>query len=96
MGVKQDKRNRNKIVYNMNCNQYSRNPHLHLCTSHFINYTKLQESVLNCLQQHILKLDLNKIINGLSYSEKLQKKKLYIEKEKCKKIEKLINCMMIE
>lgn len=89
MGVKQDKRNHNKIIYNMNCNQYSRNPHLHLCTSHFINYTKLQDHVLNCLQQHIASVDLDEIIDSLSYSEKLQKKRLYIEKEKRKKIEKM-------
>ena len=89
MGVKQDKRNHDKIIYNMNCNQYSRNPNLHLCTSHFINYSKLQNAVLNCLQRHIAKINLKEIISDLSYSEKLKKKKLCIQKEKYKKIEKL-------
>ncbi len=89
MGIKQDKRNSQKIIYNMNCNRYSRNPQLHLCSSHFVNYSKVQRLVVNCLQRHISRIDLKNTVDSLSYSEKMREKKLKIQSQRKKMIEKL-------
>lgn len=48
MSVKVDKRT-NNIIYNLNCNNYSKNTKLKLCTSHFISYKKVEEYVINKL-----------------------------------------------
>lgn len=89
MGVKQDKRNPNKVIYNMNCNQYSRNPQLHLCSSHFISYSKLQDVIIKCLRKYISRVNLAEIRDHLSYSEKFQEQIISVENEKRKMIEKL-------
>lgn len=68
LGVRKDYRKDNK--YTLNCNKYTRNPKLKLCSSHFINYYELEKEVISNLDKYITNINKkeleNKIINLLS------------------------------
>jgi len=60
--------------WTMNCNKYSRNPRLKLCTPHFFPYNKFEEQILNQIKQtckeFINKVDIKALTKSIKISEK--------------------------
>lgn len=74
LGVKKDYRNKKRNHYVMNCNRYSRNSKLKLCSSHFLVYKELEDQVLKHLNQYLKKLNSNKISTLIEKTYKNKRK----------------------
>ncbi len=76
LSVRCDKRNKNNIHYIVNCNKYVRNPRLHLCSSHFIIYERLEKLVLDSVKKYFKLIDRDKIaklLQNINFSCNLEK-----------------------
>ena len=98
LGIKIDKRNKNKIRYIMNCNRYTRNIKNKFCTSHFILYENLEKEVLKLVKRKIKNIELNKIINELEliqnkYKEQDKLNDIIALKNKKQELENKIKCL---
>ncbi len=88
LGLKLDKRSKNKIHYIMNCNRYSRNPKNEDCTSHYIRYEILEEEVLKLLKKQYQTIKIEKILNNIKIINNIYNKENKLNTEK--KLEKTI------
>lgn len=98
LGVRCDRRNKNNVHYVVNCNKYSRNPKLHLCSSHFMIYNELEDLVLNSVEKYIKLIDKEKIldvINSIILSNKLHENDCEMEKLLNRKNELLLSLKRI-
>lgn len=92
LGLKKDSRNKKRKHYVMNCNRYSRNSKLQLCSSHFLVYKELEDRVLTQINKHLNNLDRDKINTFIAemYKEKKRqttKQELTILEQEKQKIE---------
>lgn len=93
LGIKRDNRNKKGKHYVMNCNRYSRNSKLQLCSSHFLVYKELEDLVLASINHYFQNLDTNKISMLIEeiYEDKLKqttKQELIILEQEKQKIKK--------
>lgn len=94
LGAKIDKRNPKNIHWTMNCNKYTRNSNLHLCVSHFILYSDLEDTVLKHLKEKLKGINDDFLTNCLNKLKEKSPKtnNLISEQKKIEgKIKKLYN-----
>ena len=91
IGIKVD--SRRKDTFSIMCNNYRRNPKLHLCTCHGFRYDQIEGKVLKDVRELFLKIDNNKIEMNLKkgktvydYKKLMEKNQKEIETIKNKKI----------
>jgi len=63
LGIKKDYRYENKYI--INCNKYTRNPKLNLCTSHFMVYNTLEKRILTNVKELCKNINQEKLINDI-------------------------------
>lgn len=82
LGLRIDKRSKNKIHYSMNCNRYTRNVKNKFCTSHFISYEILEKEILKLIEIQCKKIKTNKIIDGIEMIQQYRKQEENFSNEK--------------
>lgn len=63
LSVRKDYRNKKKDHYIMNCNRYTRNSMLSLCSSHFTIYEQLETKIIERIKFFFTRVDKNKLLN---------------------------------
>jgi len=80
LGIKKDYRYENKYI--INCNKYTRNPKLKLCTSHFMVYNTLEQKILENIKKICQNINQDKIIKEIEiyFEQKTKYKHKNIQK----------------